>query len=223
MFVINLELQKLFLFSIERSRTNPYHVCSTYVVNIHFTFKWNVSFETQCWAPRMIIKMGIARHLVVTLLLPWPVRAQVIAGQENVPTGCSGSLVLITSDKNRTSFETGRLKLKVTYNIAPTKISRAEVQGCGCFYIFSQRDGKRMSHLLRTGDSLTSGDRGFFSTVRSVQVVRCYRVTTTRAIVVFSAVLVVLLVATGAVIVTRRQRQEEQDQPHQQETEETQL
>ena len=160
----------------------------------------------------MIIKMGIARHLVVTLLLPWPVRAQVIAGQENVPTGCSGSLVLITSDKNRTSFETGRLKLKVTYNIAPTKISSAEVQGCGCFYIFSQRDGKRMSHLLRTGDSLTSGDRGFFSTVRSVQVVRC-----------FSAVLVVLLVATGAVIVTRRQRQEEQDQPNHQETEETQL
>merc|ERR1712066_62747 len=85
------------------------------------------------------------------------------------------------------------------------KISSARVEGCGCFYIYSSKNGRRAAALIRAGQELSRDEIGF-SKVKSLKQVTCEKNAMPVWGVIITVLLVVALVGIISVIVIRKLR-----------------
>merc|ERR1712066_559437 len=107
---------------------------------------------------------------------------------------CSGSLVLTSPDQIKTVFPASAKSLHSPQNIAKLQISKAEVQGCGCFIISSLKNGRGKSRFISSEGTLTEADKGFVRTIKSFRSVPCTKEAKTPLIAISVGSAVVVLI-----------------------------
>ena len=112
---------------------------------------------------------------------------------------CDGSIVLLTEETKTVLHSSGETIYEFQNTNKTIRINRAEAQGCGCFRIFTKRNGRGASASLRSGEALTSDDRTFIPVVRSVVRLPCTKeskspLTTVSLVMALMAVVSVVLV-----------------------------
>ena len=104
------------------------------------------------------------------------VRASVIThdSHSSSPSTCNGSLILHSPPRfgSPTVFRTGQLENIVNFS-RRIIITKVEVQGCGCFQVFSKKNGGGQTFTLRSEEMTQKGDKTFFRKARSMKRVMC--------------------------------------------------
>ena len=119
---------------------------------------------------------------------------------------CNGSLVLKKTNGEEVIFHSSQIPVNSYKNTNGTvKILSARVEGCGCFNIFSNKNGKRASALIKSGPELNKEEIGF-NRVKSLQPVICEKNAMPVWGVVIAVITLVALVGFIAVFVVRRLR-----------------
>ena len=119
---------------------------------------------------------------------------------------CTGSLVLKKTNGEEVLFHSSQIPVNTYKNTNETvRILSARVEGCGCFYIFSSKNGKRASALIQSGQELNKDEIGF-NRVKSLQPVICEKNAMPVWGVVIAVITLVALVGFIAVFVVRRLR-----------------
>ena len=104
------------------------------------------------------------------------VRASVINhdSHSSSPSECTGSLILTSPPRygSSTVFRTGQFDNIVNFSKRKI-ITKVEVQGCGCFQVYSKKNGKGKTFILRSQEKIQKDDKAFFRKARSMKRVMC--------------------------------------------------
>merc|ERR1711915_43185 len=95
--------------------------------------------------------------------------SQVVDSWKINEPGCEGSLLISDTTNQKITINEENNFREDNLNIA---VASAQVEGCGCFRVFSGRKGKGASALIQRGTKLNQKDIGF-KKIRSAQRVLC--------------------------------------------------
>ena len=103
------------------------------------------------------------------------VKGSVLPTTQSQSSKCNGSLFLTPPGYGSpTVYLTGQFSLDKIKNF-PKKINLAEVEvhGCGCFQVYSKRDGRGLTFIIRSEESMDKDDDRFFKKAKSIKRVMC--------------------------------------------------
>ena len=116
-------------------------------------------------APSQVNYSLVSVRLIIFVTIALPMSGRhgffIRVGQEV----CIGNLNLISGDKTKTLNTTQYNTINLE---KPIMISRAEVHGCGCYVIYTGRDGRGRAHFLQHENNIIADIK-----VRSFRRVRC--------------------------------------------------
>ena len=142
----------------------------------------------------------IALNLITTI------DCGVIEGNSKGET-CTGALVLENTDGERLTFPSSETPIDTYIDTEQTGvISWARVDGCGCYWIYYGKKGRRGGLVIRAGEVMDRQQIGR-DKVRSLERVICSKAAMPVWGVLLVVFVLVVLVAVVTVVVVRRLRQ----------------
>ena len=104
------------------------------------------------------------------------VRAEVSkTGSASPSSECNGSLFLNSRHGSPAVFLTGQFSLEEIKNLHKKKllVADVEVHGCGCFHVYSKRNGRGLRFNIRSDQRIEKGDYRLFKYAKSIKRVLC--------------------------------------------------